>query len=263
MATAFTLFPRLPPELRSMIWKSCIPSRVVELHTASTDFNINTNCELDWTSRQIALPPVVTRVFRESRYVALLTGANRVTPIPAGSDGLECRDCPVPPWIESLWFDCKADSVAVYWDLGHEDFGTRGHKLEQARTPLILADQIYCIRSSPSERGHCLRLEQQLSLAGNKDNITQIKKFNQAIPEEDEWAHSFLQQVLDEEAFEATLNQWRDEFQTHWVWKLWEGYSLQPNFTQMIESPQEVWLGPEVDENGEPLDLLDRRTYMG
>ncbi|KAJ5728588.1 uncharacterized protein N7483_003096 [Penicillium malachiteum] len=121
MTKDFTLFSLLPTEIRLLIWEFCIPHRLVEIMLASTDLDINTNCELDWISRQIALPPVITRVCRESHQVALKTGAELTAPSSWRENDREYPEFSDAPWLKRLWFDWKHDSVALYWNLSLED----------------------------------------------------------------------------------------------------------------------------------------------
>ncbi|KAJ5727122.1 hypothetical protein N7493_004942 [Penicillium malachiteum] len=314
MTRKFTLFSLLPTEIRVLIWEFCIPHRLVEIMFASTDLEINTNCELDWTSRQISLPPVITQVCRESRHVALKTGAGLTAPS-VRENGREYPDWSDAPWLKRLWFDWKHDSVSLYWHLGVEDFDIRDYSagmekvavdcftwsISQMQTgdPVILADQIYSLRSSPHDRGTETYGEYQTALALHKQytlclrvisvhmtaiqalqsdlwgltgeeliqlveptDITRLKMFGQAIPQEDEWAHSFLQLVFDKESFAARLEEWREKFRTQWVWNLWEACALRSGFDEIGTHPEEVWLGPQVNEIGDPLNLLEPSTYM-
>ncbi|KAJ5634873.1 hypothetical protein N7528_002715 [Penicillium herquei] len=314
MARKFTLFSLLPTEIRLLIWEFCIPHRLVELMLASTDLEINTNCELDWTSRQISLPPIITRVCRESRNVALKTGAQLTAPS-AWDNDREYPEWSDAPWLKRLWFDWKHDSVSLYWNLGAEDFDLRDYSfgmeilavdyftwfVSQMRTgdPVILADQIYCLRSSRHDRGRETYGEHQTALGIHKQytlcirvisvhmtviqafqsdlwgltgegliqlveptDITRLKLFRRAISHEDEWAHSFLEQVFDQKGFFARLGEWREKFRAQWVWNLWEACALRSVFDEIGTHPEEVWLGPQVDENGNPLNLLEPSTYM-
>lgn len=65
MPQTFTLFPKLPPELRRIIWEFCLPSRVFEVH----DLYKYDHCQLEATSRINTRPPIITRVCVESRLV--------------------------------------------------------------------------------------------------------------------------------------------------------------------------------------------------
>lgn len=77
---SFHHFAQLPKELQLAIWKECLPRRVVELdapHRFIADMDLDpelretTGCELSHTSRENVRPPVITRICRESRALAL------------------------------------------------------------------------------------------------------------------------------------------------------------------------------------------------
>ena len=67
----FLRFPDLPAELRVMIWSYCLPHRVVELDLSPQALLDPVSCGLLWTSTLNGLPPLISRVCRESRAVAL------------------------------------------------------------------------------------------------------------------------------------------------------------------------------------------------
>ncbi|EEP79266.1 predicted protein [Uncinocarpus reesii 1704] len=74
---SFHYFPRLPLELRRLIWKLCLPHRIAEEDTP--DFLLDGNesrqaCYGDRITHQNAQPPTIAFVNRESREVALENG---------------------------------------------------------------------------------------------------------------------------------------------------------------------------------------------
>ncbi|RJE21624.1 hypothetical protein PHISCL_06030 [Aspergillus sclerotialis] len=74
MATEFTCFSFLPAELRIIIWKLCLPTRVTEIDAWT--FN-SLHCA-PWKSQNTfmlnSMPPVIMSVCREARQVALKEG---------------------------------------------------------------------------------------------------------------------------------------------------------------------------------------------
>lgn len=67
----FHRFQRLPPELRVIIWRHCLPHRVVELDEPFDESGLALPCGLELTSHMNGHPPLISRVCRESRVVAL------------------------------------------------------------------------------------------------------------------------------------------------------------------------------------------------
>ncbi|KAJ5833512.1 hypothetical protein N7474_001823 [Penicillium riverlandense] len=70
-ALTFPRFPDLPAELRLMIWSYSLPHRVVELDMSTQAIGPPLPCGLTLTSTLNGLPPLISRVCRESRSVAL------------------------------------------------------------------------------------------------------------------------------------------------------------------------------------------------
>ncbi len=68
--TEFTLFPRLPPELRRSIWRMCLPHRVIEIDYPVDTYRFsycNRRKTSDWNFRA----PIISMVCHESRKIAL------------------------------------------------------------------------------------------------------------------------------------------------------------------------------------------------
>ncbi|KAJ5323306.1 hypothetical protein N7476_001906 [Penicillium atrosanguineum] len=70
-ALTFPGFPDLPAELRLMIWSYSLPHRVVELDMSTQAVGPPLPCGLTLTSTLNGLPPLISRVCREARAVAL------------------------------------------------------------------------------------------------------------------------------------------------------------------------------------------------
>ncbi|KAJ4385609.1 hypothetical protein N0V93_010038 [Gnomoniopsis smithogilvyi] len=119
-------FPRLPQELRDNIWRECLPWRIVEIDDYLARYSLNgpldddsdhdhqaqppTACFMRSTSKLNASPPIITRVCRESRRVALRTGGFMDRPFPTG---------PPHGWKSRKmrnWFDKERDIVHVHWN---------------------------------------------------------------------------------------------------------------------------------------------------
>lgn len=114
-AKEFSLFPRLPTEVRLAIWRECLPSRVIELDIPDNELvgKTGTSCQLWHTTSRNKRPPVITRVCRESRRVAF-------------ENGFEAeRDPDAPGWLAAnsssgiLWFTPSTDIIHLNWWTGY------------------------------------------------------------------------------------------------------------------------------------------------
>ena len=99
-AQPFPLFPQLPVELQRRIWELCLPARIVELDLQGAGI-VPTSCILQSTSQINRRIPLALRICRESRSVALLTGATKLY-----DD--DCKHSDAPKWealndIRDLW----------------------------------------------------------------------------------------------------------------------------------------------------------------
>ncbi|KAL4762038.1 2EXR domain-containing protein, partial [Aspergillus foveolatus] len=118
--TTFHLFPKLPIEIRLMIWRECLPNRVMELDHQQDellwDEDDDPPCMFNWKiSRTNNAPPLITLICRESRAVAFESGSRQPSPDPriAGmKDILDFSKYMLPrPWL-----DKKRDAVHVNWE---------------------------------------------------------------------------------------------------------------------------------------------------
>lgn len=130
----FHLFPKLPAELRLEIWRLCLPQRVCEKDQAfpyivfnEPDDDAPVPCLLYQTTEVNGRPPVISRICRESRDVALQTGSfyqfNSKRPSEA-------------EWwsyttIHSAWFDSTRDSMHLNWEPNYKgEFDDRGSAIQ-------------------------------------------------------------------------------------------------------------------------------------
>ncbi|KAI1805125.1 hypothetical protein F4811DRAFT_570323 [Daldinia bambusicola] len=94
----FTCFKNLPPELRLMIWEKCLPHRSVQMHDSA---HRDIERELEHTEPPAGpLPPLIGRVCRESRDVALKHGGVEETAF----------------WDTSVWFNRRTDNIFIGTD---------------------------------------------------------------------------------------------------------------------------------------------------
>ncbi|KAJ5238544.1 hypothetical protein N7468_003163 [Penicillium chermesinum] len=119
----FHIFPRLPTELRLEIWRLCLPYRVwdTDLPTDEAIYDEpnadgSYPCRVITTARLNGLPPVITRVCKESRFVAQESGGILTKDFfkgrpddavfvsqTSGGDGM------------NFWVDPKRDSAHLNW----------------------------------------------------------------------------------------------------------------------------------------------------
>lgn len=142
MAIAAQSFPKfldLPAEIREIIWRECLPRRVVEIDGPYADSIFHAwsfrrrkeaiPCSLSMTSALNTCPPLITRVCRESRTIAFKSGVF-----------VEAEDT-VPVTVQwyagnmmrgLAWRDSTRDSLHLNWDEGYTaDFD--GHEDEVVR----------------------------------------------------------------------------------------------------------------------------------
>ncbi|KAI0148826.1 hypothetical protein GGR57DRAFT_230423 [Xylariaceae sp. FL1272] len=92
-ADTFTKFGSLPPELRIEIWRLCLPHRIIEMH----DIRSRRTASACWPPRAVRTPPLISRVCRESRTIALQNGSLQ----PMMGSGAP------------VWYDRKTDIINI------------------------------------------------------------------------------------------------------------------------------------------------------
>lgn len=121
----FHPFPRLPLELREEIWRLCLPHRVYEVDDPIPyviyDYEGPYPCSLGLTSKSNVRPPLLTRVCRESRRVASITG-KWMPNLQWRSDAWSVAEPCEADWKtgkvidQGLWEDTARDSAHLNWD---------------------------------------------------------------------------------------------------------------------------------------------------
>ncbi|PYI16966.1 hypothetical protein BO99DRAFT_464418 [Aspergillus violaceofuscus CBS 115571] len=163
MLTTFESFPRLPAEIRLMIWRLCLPSRIHEL-----DYPFNrilysrdrAPCEFQDGAWINGFPPLLSAVCRESRAVVLENGHFPERFAPDGEEG--------PGWWASTsyvrsWLDPARDRVHLNWTPAYEaefcNNSDEGSPLE------YLAWRAAQLTSIPPETGYASFMEDWLYVA--------------------------------------------------------------------------------------------------
>ncbi|KAJ5921149.1 hypothetical protein N7466_009475 [Penicillium verhagenii] len=126
---SFYLFPRLPTELRLEIWRLCLPCRVWEtdlptdegIYSDEPDADGSYPCKVFSTAKLNGLPPVITRVCQEARYVAEESGGIPTTDtyrdIPCEATFVSTTTGDI---ADEFWVDTKRDSAHLNWTPRYE-----------------------------------------------------------------------------------------------------------------------------------------------
>ncbi|KAB5566423.1 hypothetical protein GE09DRAFT_734898 [Coniochaeta sp. 2T2.1] len=170
MAMSFHQFRKLPTELRLEIWRFCLPNRVIELdipaaHIIALDADqADYCCGSSHTSlinrRHNRRPPVISRVCRESRMVAL----EHVNLFPGGFL-LSCSLVDFPYFGTSMgiedWVDKRRDVLHIhYWQAYDADWPRGGGDLvrfwlsEAAKRARLASITLELFCSLPWEPAH-------------------------------------------------------------------------------------------------------------
>ncbi|KAK5161101.1 hypothetical protein LTS14_000897 [Recurvomyces mirabilis] len=127
----FHCFPRLPADLRKEIWRFCLPNRICELDFLVDDivFNVDEGapvpCTLERTTSLNSRPPLITRVCREAREVALETGYVHIR---SEDDRPETARWVSMLSVEDGWQDRTRDSWHLNYNLAYEGgYESSGH----------------------------------------------------------------------------------------------------------------------------------------
>lgn len=280
----FPQFQQLPIEIRLMIWQECLPSRVIEIDFPA-DRNRPYKCTLVWPNRQTRLPPALTKVCRESRYVALKHRLKEEYP------DEEYPDDPI------RWFSPRLDTVFMHWketdtidmypdinripelfwyadrcraagidaSIMHEFDKGRGHTdwkdpfleiIAQRNDYLVCLEvvTIHATRAAAAESGlFGLLLDAPIQLVDATDT-SKIAKFHEL------WASNSALDTTpasffrDQVSFQVRVRQWLKELVALWVYYPWMK-AWKDKWRGVID-PEGIWLGPRIDEDGFLRDML-------
>jgi hypothetical protein len=323
MATEFTKFLALPPELRRKIWSFCMPEgRVFELDYSHPHV-LRTICSTALTSTVNARPPFISQVCRESRDVAFTEGgflsdirdrfkAKGLAQLPIFN-----HDACAIQEIDNPWFCPRTDTVHLNWDsiyggqfnsyhnpipalLAHARIAQGGsiqadqvlsfekqyeysfghpHALgyqhsNEELPPLecldgfkvcLFAINIHTTDARVVDSGLFGSLATPIQLVDTSDRKTIRRmyqlwwttfednpKLKDAEPEE-----LFEEMILTPDDFEARVRRWHQEFELRWLWGKWSARFYEGTL-HTIDSPKDVFTGPEKDEYGHPVTGLDQ-----
>lgn len=122
MDSTFSLFPSFPLEIRWAIWECCLPHRVIELDSADQDDSrqpLPRTCrQLSTTSITNRCPPVISRVCREARQVALRHGSEggwETVRRSKNDDADADADEPIYSLYSSPWIQPGRDILHLHW----------------------------------------------------------------------------------------------------------------------------------------------------
>ncbi|KAI1465920.1 uncharacterized protein F4812DRAFT_460899 [Daldinia caldariorum] len=119
----FTCFKNLPPELRLQIWEECLPSRSVPMHDST---HRDVEADLEHTAPPAGpLPPLIGRVCRESRDVALKHGSVQKTAF----------------WDTPVWFNRKTDHIYIGADEEERWMPSRNEESANEGMELLVHDR--------------------------------------------------------------------------------------------------------------------------
>lgn len=294
MAEEFTLFPQLPPELRRLIWKACLPkTRIFDLMLPCFVYD-DSHCRgSGWASRETWRPPVITRVCWESRAVAHETG--RVL--------FQEDDSHVPNYIKSILSDATTDIVAQYWAPGLEgvvfwpldnpdpyffhfadrysgamiaETRLRGAlslrtetfdwvNLRQLKEWFVCLEMSVIIHLSRKELllsglfGHLG--EEYIQLVDPTDTQT-LKKFHHLALTSSQQLPETIQffDALFTPKFQYKIRNWTRDTMTRWLYQAWV-HADRAEYAS-IEHPEQVWLGPSTPGmDGKPFNPLSPESY--
>ncbi|KAJ5370347.1 uncharacterized protein N7496_006439 [Penicillium cataractarum] len=297
MAEEFTLFPQLPPELRRMIWKACLPkTRIFDIMFPCYAYDHYRCRGSSWASRESWRPPVITRVCRESRAVAHETG--RV---------IFQEDNPnVPNYIKSVWSDTTTDIIAQYWAPGLESVvfwddpdpeffhfaeTYSATMISELRLRMALSLDAMSLSSDTFDWANLRQLrecfvcleepvmihvsrkellvsglfgllgEEYTQLVDPMDTET-LKKFHHLALTSSQQLPETIKffDDLSTPKFQSKIRDWTRTMMTRWIFYAW--ICADEEEYASIEYPEEVWLGPSepgVDEK--PFNPLKPDSY--
>lgn len=164
-----------------------------------------------------------------------------------------CQGALIPAWRIHHWDGCRA---GIDFDV-----------LPQLKEYFVCLEMVMVHATAEEMLDSSLfgRLgEEYVQLVDPMDETT-MRKFHQLSMQSEESeipeTKEFFKSAMDTKAFQERVRTWSQQVTFSWIWPDW--CREQKHGFHGIPHPEEIWLGPKVDEKGEPYDMLSRKSFSG
>lgn len=294
MVNEFHLFPKLPVELRRAVWRHCLPSRVVELDVPYNELvGKGTSCQLAHTTSRNTRPPVISRVCRESREVALEDCYEDPDPDPDRPGWLASNTTEGVLWLRPstdivhlnwwpdydglydstgdpipflLWLAASSRGASITADLlhGFDNEYTGGHRNEIFPLLEDRKDYLVCLKMVSIHVPMARALDSGLFGRLGEEPIQCVDAFDQDTIRKYQQLWTLAAPPEDREPAEffelvttnrlrERIQQWSEAVEKLWLWNKY--FQAQDEEFPEIGDPDAIWLRPpDDDEDDEDSD---------
>jgi len=116
----FEFFPFFPEELRTLVWKECLPCRIVELDVPAACIH-QTYCNMQAVSRWNARVPIISHVCRESRQIVQREGRFLLDYIREVYEDPDREAWSSPNDLSDQWICLKTDVIQLHFNDNYDD----------------------------------------------------------------------------------------------------------------------------------------------
>lgn len=283
----FPQFPNLPPEIRLLIWRECLPFRVFEIDTRPRrEWLLPTPrklppCTFRWSHEKNYSPPVIAQVCRESRAVALESRSNEERMLheppsrwfsprlsiafmhgkPVFSDDWEQAISRVP---DLHWYADRCGAAGFDASVMHEFDNEEGYAacrngfldaIAERKDYPVCVETVVIHASVEAARNSGLfgllgDAPLQLVDATDARKIARFQALWETNLQRDMAPESFFRDQTD---FQSRIVRWSEEVESLWVYNDW--YKAFKNGWQGVVEPEEIWELPYY-EFGNAHDML-------
>ncbi|KAJ5722137.1 hypothetical protein N7488_000172 [Penicillium malachiteum] len=249
-------------------------------------FPRRTYCGFEWDIMHPIPPPIISQVCREARMIVLKSGEMRQDAYAQTKKWIDTKHDRIAWWWTPVIYSCyipeiqmemissfvshaqstnKEPVIMTRWAY---PFRSTFHEIDSFSPSLVfltklfeLKSVLFCIKivTVHTDRSQAIKSRlwgatgEEVTQIVDAHDTAQIQKFRREMNASDPTQLEFVDSALDKEKFAEEVAEWELQIKSQWLFMKW--MSAFPRRFSDIDEPMNVWLGPQADFHGQPLDI--------